>query len=270
VSRTAVRSLEDAVAEVSAGDRVLLGNFGSQLFSVGHELIRQRKRDLHIIAGSGGILLDQLLLEGVVRKATVAHCWNPIGPATAKGWRAANEDGRLDLVELSLGALNSALLAAAWNVPFMPTTDLRDTGYVTEGRARGHLDIARCSLGETPVVAALRPDIAFLHVDRATADGDGWLEQPAADVSVAAMAARRTVLVAEELVDASGRPCDIPGVVTTAVVERPGAVYPDGAPGRYERDIAAYQGYAELAGDISKIAVWRKQMDYRSREVADG
>jgi glutaconate CoA-transferase, subunit A len=270
---TAVLELGDAVSGVDSGNTVLLGNFGSQLFCVGHELIRQRKRGLHIVAGSGGILLDELLLEGVVRAATVAHCWNPIGPATARGWRRANEDGQLDLVELSLGALNSALLAAAWGVPFMPTTDLRPTGYVTADRAHGRLDVARCSFGETPVVAALVPDIAFLHVDRATVHGDGWLAQPAAEVVTAAMAASTTILVAEQVVveaPAEWGPCDIPGVVTAAVVARPGAVRPDGAAGRYERDIAAYQAYAALRGDPGELAAWRQRVDEATPAVTSG
>jgi glutaconate CoA-transferase subunit A len=268
----ALLTLEEAVSDVADGSQVLLGNFGAQLFAVGHELVRQGKRDLHIVAGSGGILLDQLLHEGIVRAATVAHCWNPVGPATARGWRSAVESGRLQLTELSLGALSSALLAGAWGVPFMPTTDLEATGYRTDHRANGLLDIARCSLGETTVVAALQPDVAFIHVDRATADGDGWVSQPGADVTAAAMAARQTVLIAEELSSdpRAWGPCTIPGAVTRSVAVRPGAVYPDGALGRYPRDITAYQDYARLDGHADGIAEWRRRIDRASREVASG
>ena len=73
--------LEDAVAAtVADGDCVWLGNFGAQLFAVGAELIRQGRRDLHVVIGSGGLLLDQLLAAGVCAEVTFTHCWSPVGP----------------------------------------------------------------------------------------------------------------------------------------------------------------------------------------------
>jgi glutaconate CoA-transferase subunit A len=153
----------------------------------------------------------------------------------------------------------------------MPTTDLRETGYVVDARANGLLDVASCSLGETPVVAAIQPDVAFVHVDRATVDGDGWFVQPVADLVTASSAARRTVLVAEQVVEHrvdEWGPCAIPGAVVSAVVERPGAVFPDGAPGRYGRDIAAYQSYAQLKESGDDMTQWRSKVERRSREVS--
>ncbi|MFD2349615.1 hypothetical protein ACFSTC_09930 [Nonomuraea ferruginea] len=52
---------EAVTAHVQPGRTVYLGNFGAQLFAVGHEIIRQGRTGLHVVIGSGGILLDQLL-----------------------------------------------------------------------------------------------------------------------------------------------------------------------------------------------------------------
>ena len=84
-----------------AGATVYVGNFGAQLFAVGHELIRGRRSDLHVIMGSGGILLDQMLAAGVVAEATFGHCWSPVGPAPAYSFRRLCENGAGRRVRLS-------------------------------------------------------------------------------------------------------------------------------------------------------------------------
>ena len=251
-------TLELAVESVPDGASVYLGNFGAQLFAVGHEMIRQSKRDITVITPSGGILLDQLIAEGVTSSVTISHCWNPVGPAATAHFRTSVERGELELRELSFGALCAALLAAAWGVPFMPTTDLRETGYVIDDRAAGMLGVATSSFGESPVVRAIAPDIAFVHADAASPSGNAWLSQPNADVLLAAQAARRTVVVAEGLVGErrSDLPA-IPALLVDTVVISPGAVLPDGSAGRYARDVASYERYTAAARTADGLAIWR-------------
>lgn len=260
------RTLEDVIAGVADGSTVYLGNFGAQLFAVGHELIRQAKRDLHLIAPSGGILVDELIAAGVSSVITISHCWNPIGPAGTPHFRAGVENGSLELRELSFGSLGSALAAAAAGFAFMPTTDLGRTGYLTEDRAPGMLYRMETPFGDEVVVRALRPDVAFVHVDRASASGWAWIEQPRADLLVAAQAARQTVVVAEELCDEPDgrtRPADVPALLVSAVIHCPGAVTPDGASGRYPRDIALYQDYVAASRDAIGLAQWRAAVQHR-------
>jgi glutaconate CoA-transferase subunit A len=266
--RLALTTLESAVAGIAGGDVVYIGNFGAQLFSVGHELIRQQKRGLHIIAPSGGILVDELIAEGVTASITVSHCWNPVGPAPTMNFRDAVEGGSLPVRELSFGTLCDALAAAAGGHPFMPTTDLGGTGYLTEGRTGGLVRELETPFGRVIVVAAISPDVAFLHVDHATTDGDGWLRHPVADAKVAAQAAHRTVLVTEEIVAGGPSVADIPSLLVSAVVHHPGGVMPDGAAGRYPRDIARYQGYAAVGRDRGLLASWRDAVDEGVRQHA--
>jgi glutaconate CoA-transferase subunit A len=262
-------SLSAAAALVPDGSTVYLGNFGAQLFSVGHELLRQGRKDLHIIAGSGGILLDQLIEEGMISQVTVAHCWNPVGPHTANGWRAAVQSGRITVNELSLGALSAGLQAAAWNVPFLPTTDLTATGYVTEGRANGLLDVVVTRFGTAQVVAAIRPDFAFVHATAVDEDGNAWLGQGESDLLAAAMAAHATVVVAEKMVAPSlmSTPATIPGLCVDHVVISPGAVHPDGVADGYPRDTAAYVAYARARTPAAR-ADWRAEVTSAGPRVA--
>lgn len=244
-------SLADAVrTHLRPGTRVYLGNFGAQLFAVGHEIIRQDIRDLDAVIASGGLLLDQLIGAGSLRSATFGHCWSPVGPAPAHNFRRAAEGGAGTprLHETSLGLLNAALTAGAHGVPFMPVAGLPGTGYADEDLTRGLLGEATSTFGRAPVVRAERPDVAFVHADLADADGNAHLRGPLGETLLAAQAARTVVLVAEETaapaaVRAAG--IHLPGLLVDTVVHRPGAVAPDGAVGRYDRDVTAYERYAE-------------------------
>lgn len=259
---TAVLGLAEAVrAGVRPGASVYLGNFGAQLFGVGHEMIRQEVSDVDILVASGGLLLDQLIGAKVPRSATFGHCWSPVGPAPAWNFRRATESGAaaVELHEVSLGLFSAALLAGAHDVPFMPVADLPGTGYTDEDWTGGMLAVAESPFGCAPVIRALRPDVAFVHADLADEDGNGHLRGPLGEVVLAAQAARTVVLVAEEIVSGEAvreAGVTIPGILVGAVVHHPGALAPDGAVGRYDRDVEAYERYARQARTPDGFAAW--------------
>jgi glutaconate CoA-transferase subunit A len=244
-----ILGLHDAVAtRVEPGSQVFLGNFGSQLFAVGHEIIRRGLTDLDVVMTSGGILLDQLLGAGAVRRATFAHCWSPVGPYPTVNFRRTAETAQpVELRELSIGALHAALTGGAWQVPWMPWAGLRSTDHLPERWAGDLLAEVDTPFGRTGVVRSLTPDVAFLHADRVDAWGQAAVRGPVGDALVAAQAAGVVVVVAEELVPAGTIPAEqvtIPGMLVNAVVHHPGAVAPDSAAGRYGRDLAAYEEYS--------------------------
>jgi glutaconate CoA-transferase subunit A len=257
-----VTTLADAVrSHVQPGRSVYLGNFGTQLFSVGHEMIRQGLRDVDVVIASGGLLMDQLLGAGVLRSATYGHCWSPVGPSPAYSFRRAAEAGDTSVAmhELSLGMLTAALTAGAWGVPFMPVPDLPGTGYVDEDWSRGRLAEVESPFGRARVVRAVTPDVAFVHVDLADEQGNGVVRGPLGEVVVAAQASARVVLVAEELAstaDVRRAGVTLPGILVSAVVHHPGAVAPDGALGRYDRDVGAYADYSARTSTAEGFARW--------------
>jgi glutaconate CoA-transferase, subunit A len=255
-------TLHEAVREyVSSGDSIYLGNFGGHLYSVGHELIRSRIRDLDIVMSSGGLLLDQLLGAGVVRGATIAHCWGAVGPTPAGNFRRQAEAGQLAgrLREVSMGMLTSSLTAGAWDMPWCPTTDLVGTGYVEENWSRDLLTTAFTEVASLPVSAALIPDLAFVHADIADDQGNSVIRGPLGETLVAAQAARRVIVVVEEVVSREAirrEPAVLPGVLVNALVEYPRAVWPDAAFGRYERDIHTHEQYAAATRTAELFSSW--------------
>lgn len=257
-----LRTLPDAVARhVARGRTVYVGNFGAQLFAVAHEIIRQRIVGLDAVIASGGLLMDQLLGAGVLRSVSYGHCWSPVGPSPAWNFRRAGERGDTSVAmhEMSLGMLTAALTAGAWGVPFMPVPSLVGTGYLTEDWPRGRRGRVVSEFGECDVVAAIVPDVAFVHVDLADSEGNGVIRGPLGEVLVAAQAARAVVVVAEEIASAEAvraAGITIPGLLVDAVVHLPGAVRPDGAIGRYDRDVAAYAAYVAQAATEEGFATW--------------
>lgn len=261
-----IMTMTDAVAaKVHDGSSVYLGNFGAQLFAVGHEIIRQRVQGLDAIIASGGLLLDQLLGARSVSSATFGHCWSPVGPAPAWNFRRLAESGdtSVAITEMSLGMMTAGLTAGAWGVPFMPFPGLEQTGFVTEGWARDSIAVARTPFGDNHVVRALTPDVAFIHVDRCDADGNGWINGPLGEVLLAASAAKEVVMVTEALVQTAElltRGITVPGVLISAIVVAPGAVGPDGAAGRYDRDVEAYTAYTSAAATPEGFERWREAL----------
>jgi len=82
--------------------------------------------------------------------------------------------------------------------------------------------------------------VAFVHTAIVDEYGNARLGAPAGEATLAAQAAGRTILVAEQVVPELTNEITIPGVLVDAVVESPGAVAPDGVIGLYPRDVEAY------------------------------
>jgi len=259
-------TLVDAVSDfVRPGMSVYLGNFGAQLFCVGHELIRQDLSEIDAVIASGGLLMDQLLGARVLRSATYGHCWSPVGPSPAWNFRRAAESGdsTVTLYEMSLGLITAALTAGAWGVPFMPVPGLPGTGYADENWPNGRLSTVSSEFGNAAIVRAITPDVAFVHVDKADVQGNGVINGPLGEVVLAAQASTTVVVVAEEIVtteEAISEGISIPGVLTTAVIHHAGAVAPDGVIGRYDRDVAAYEDYVSRAATQEGFAVWMSDL----------
>src|SRR5207248_5093199 len=121
-----LRSMPDAIAEhVPDGCSVALGLQMEQMipFAAGHEMIRQRKRDLTLIGPISDILFDQLIGAGCVRKVIAAWVGN-VMMGSAYNFRRAVEEGipnHIEVIDHSNFTIALALHAAALGVPFLPT-----------------------------------------------------------------------------------------------------------------------------------------------------
>ena len=73
--------MHDAIAElVRDGDTVAIEGFTHLIsFAAGHEIIRQRKRDLTLARLTPDLIYDQMIAAGVARKLVFSWLGNPGG-----------------------------------------------------------------------------------------------------------------------------------------------------------------------------------------------
>jgi glutaconate CoA-transferase, subunit A len=257
---TKVLALEEAIARhVPDGAAVALGTALEALipFAAGHELIRQGRRDLELIGPISDILFDQLIGAGCVRRLTAAWVGN-VSAGLGHNYRRAVEQAvpaALELEEHSNFSLGLGLLAGALGVPYLPTRTLLGSDLVARN--------ARLREAEPGLlhVAAIEPDVAILHVQRADRAGHAHCWGNLGVTREAGLAARRVILVAEELVDEDVILSDpnrilLPPHRVAGVVHCPGGAHPSPVQGYYARDHAAFGAYHQASRSRSGFLDW--------------
>src|ERR687885_2731294 len=114
--------LAEAVQElVRDGDVVALEGFTHLIpHAAGHELIRQRRRELTLVRMTPDVVYDQMIGMGCARKLTFSWGGNP-GVGSLHRLRDAVENGwpaPLELVEHSHAGMAKAYVAGAARLPF--------------------------------------------------------------------------------------------------------------------------------------------------------
>src|SRR5579872_1270250 len=132
MAATKTTSLGDAIAElVPDGSSIVMSAALEALipFAAGHEMIRQEKRDLTLIAPISDVLFDQLIGAGCV--AGVAAAWiGNVSAGLGHNYRRAAEKGiprPISIQDHSNLSISLALLAAGMGVPYLPTRSLLGT-----------------------------------------------------------------------------------------------------------------------------------------------
>jgi len=268
-----VMSLEEAVrAHVPDGSSLLLGACLESVipFAAGHEIIRQRRRDLTLIGPISDILFDQIIGAGCVSRVIAAWIGN-VSAGLAHSYRRAVEDGvprPLEVREHSNLSLGLALMAAGVGSPFIPTrtllgTDLPSTNpdlIVTENPLAAEEPIV--------LVRAVSPDVAVFHVQKADEEGRGHLWGNLGVAREGALAADKIILTCEEIRPASELTADpnrvlIPAHKVAAVVECPGGAHPSPVPGYAERDHQYFQDYHRRTRTREGMEEWLKECVYQ-------
>jgi glutaconate CoA-transferase subunit A len=246
------QSLREAIADhVKDGDSVSLGlALESGIpFAAVHEMIRQGRTDLTLIGPISDMAFDQMIAAGSVARVIAAWVGN-VAAGSGYGFRRAVEDRvprDIEVEDHSNFTLGLALTAAAMGVPYQPTRTGIGGDIVKDHSRIRPLDDP---FGGPPLLAvgALKPDVAIIHVQRADEDGNAHLWGNLGLTVEAAYAARRTILICEEIVAKDVIRSDpnrtqIPGFLVTAVVEEPGGALPSSVQGYWRRDFAPFLDY---------------------------
>jgi glutaconate CoA-transferase subunit A len=261
--------MKDAIAaHVRDGDSVAIEGFTHLIsFAAAHEIIRQRRKNLTLCRLTPDLVADQMIAAGCVSKLVFSWAGNP-GAGSLHAFRRAIErsDHPLQIDEYSHFGMVARFAAGAANLPFWP---LRDYEGSDLPRANPNIRKVVCPFtGDTlAAVPALTPDVTIVHAQRADEDGNAQMWGILGVQKEAAFAAKRVIVVAEEIVKPSVIRSDpnrtvIPGFIVDAVVEEPWGAHPSYAQGFYDRDNDFYVEWESISRDESKLLGYLEEFVY--------
>ncbi|MEN4042147.1 MAG: CoA-transferase [Anaerolineaceae bacterium] len=260
-------TLSEAIrAHVHDGDVVYAAGFTHLIpFAAGHEIIRQRRKNLTLARATPDLIYDQMVAAGCARKIIFSYMGNP-GVGSLRILRSAIEAGRLEWEEYSHFGMISRLQAGASGLPFMP---MNQTAAADLERANPNYRRVPdpYSGREVVVVPPLLPDVAIVHVQRCDAGGNAHIWGIIGEQKEAAFAARRVILTAEEIVDEEIIRSDpnrtiIPAFKVDAVCHVPFCAHPSYTQGYYDRDNTFYLNWDKLSESPDQVQAYLAEWVY--------
>src|SRR5690348_15355129 len=200
-------SLAEAVeGAIHDGDAVAMEGFTHLIpFAAGHEVIRQRRRDLTLIRMTPDLLYDQLIGAGCASKLIFSWGGNPgvgslhrLRDAVEKGWPKP-----LAIEEHSHAAMAHAYAAGAAGMPAAFFKGYRGSDLPS---VNPRIKFIECPFtGESlAAVPALRPDVAIVHAQKADRASNVLFEGIVGVQKEAVLASSRAIVTVEEIVDRFG------------------------------------------------------------------
>lgn len=259
-------SLAEAVtSQIRDGDAVAMEGFTHLIpFAAAHEVIRQRRKGLTLIRMTPDLIYDQLIGMGCAEKLVFSWGGNP-GVGSLHRLRDAVENGwphPLAIEEHSHAAMANAYEAGAGGLPCAVFR-----GYLGADlpKVNSNIRAITCPFtGEAlAAVPAIRPDVAVIHAQRADRAGNVLIEGILGVQREAVLAAKRSVITVEEIVDEFGprspNAAILPHWTVGAIVRVSGGAHPSYAHGYYARDNAYYKAWDAVARERDSFLAWMKK-----------
>ncbi len=263
-------TMAEAVSRtVADGSTIAIEGFTAFIsFAAAHEIIRQRKQDLTLVRMTPDLIYDQMIAAGVARKLIFSYLGNP-GVGSLHCIRRAVEKGipkALEIEEYSHFGMVGRYMAGAANLPFFPLRSYQGSDMAD---ANPKIKFVDSPYGDGPiaVVPPIKPDVAFLHAQRADSQGNTQIWGLLGMQKEVAFAAKKVVVIAEEIVDETIIRHDpnrtlIPGLLVDAVVHEPFGAHPSYVQGYYDRDNAFYLAWDKISRGQEATEAWLSEWVY--------
>lgn len=217
------------------------------------ELLRQEVRIGRLVTSpSSSLQADLPIGAGLVEELMAPYVgFEHLG--LAPRFRAAAQEGRLNVLECDEGSLSHAFYAGAGGLGFIPCPPGTEHTDLVSASPHLYRQVEDPFTGVTRwCVPALRPDVALVHATEADEDGNVWFGGFPFTDRLMAMAAKQLVVQVERVVEpetmASRSPgTTLPAFLVAAVVVAPGGCHPTSAPGCYAADEEAIRTYLAAA-----------------------
>jgi len=272
----ALMKLAEAIEQhVRDGQSVALEGFTHLIpFAAGHEIVRQGRRDLHLIRMTPDLIYDQMIGMGCASQLTFSWGGNPgvgslhrLRDAVEKQWPHP-----LAIVERSHAEMAVAYQAGASGLPCGLMRSYVDTDLARLPGA--HVEEIACPFSGDSLTAvpAINPDVTILHAQQTDAEGNVLIRGIVGAMKEAALAARCLIVTVEEQVErlhADMNAIVLPRWLVTAVCIVPGGAYPSYAQGYYPRDNRFYLAWDGIARDRQVFRRWMERHVLAVRDHAE-
>ncbi|MCJ7585863.1 MAG: hypothetical protein MUO30_13995 [Anaerolineales bacterium] len=210
-------SLQEAVMKIPDGAHIALGGFTSQRHPMAfvYEMIRQKKKNLHLYGHSPGGDWDILIGAGCVKRVELAYeadeAFGTIGPC----FRRAIENNKIEWEDYSNFSMVLRFTAGALGLPFLPAKTMFGSDMlVKEGInknirqkddriASKKFHVMECPFTKEKILLlpAINVDFCILHVQKVGSDGTVRIYgQSYADIQEA-LCAKKVIVTCEEILE---------------------------------------------------------------------
>jgi len=233
-------------------------------FAATHELIRQGKCDLNVVAPISDISTDMMIGTGCVAEVTGAWVGNVSG-GMGHNFRRATEHGEprpIKVHDYSNFTIGMAFFAGAYGLPYVPVKSILGSDII---KSNPQIKLAENPFVDEPdpvaLVPALKPDVAFLVVQRADRAGNSHIWGSTGLTQEASIASEKIIVLADEIVEPEVIASDpsrvlIPGFGVNAVCHIPAASHPSPLIGRWKRDNAFFHHYHQETREPDGFKRW--------------
>ena len=247
-------------------DTVFIGGFGHAIpFAIAHEIVRQKKHNLHLVKTGADIVFDFLVAGGCASRLSCGWYGNP-GIGMSNIISKAVASGELVLTESTNFSMVLRLHAGKLGVPFIPSPILAN------GDLAGTVDgikTINCPFTDSQYQAhsALNPDVAIVHAQRSDIDGNAQLWGSVGDTIDGCDASKRIICSVEEICESeeillSPHLTKLPAHKVVAVIQQPFGAYPSYLHDYYQRDERYYEEHGGNTKDTLKSDEWLRKSIY--------
>jgi len=250
-------SLSEAVSSIPSDSHISLSGFAITrcAMAFAREVIRQGLKELTLSQCVGAMDADLLVGAGAVSRLIYG------GGSLDRFGRLACvnrgiEDGTLKADEYSSLSVAFRYLAGSLGLPFIPIRSLRGSDLMKQLEEKSPGDVADVddpfSGKSWKVLRPLNPDVAVVQVQSADEEGNAWIMGPRWDNGEQVKAAKRTILITENIVSNKSirqnpERTVIPGLFVSHVVELPFGAHPTSVYREYDYDSKAIEEYVEAS-----------------------
>lgn len=240
--------------------------------AVTHEIIRQGFEGLNFITAVTTDSANLLLGAGSLSKLEMSYVWIGMVGSGLNFRRAVEQEipNHVEVEEYSNYAASLRFLAGAMDVPFLPTRAMLGSDIPVYNPDIKLMDCPYT--GERmALVPAARPDVAFIHVQRADADGNCQIWGNLVNDANIARAAKNVVITCEELISNDEirkmpNMTAIPGYCVDAVVHLPFGSHPLPVAGLYAMDLPFRRQFMKYNQTHEGFLTWLDEWVYAVKD----